>query len=70
LLEAILQAQFQLEYADPGELTVCLDRLNALEDLVTWQPVIVLQGTGSPINLVDYLTAGPGRRFYRFVPVP
>jgi hypothetical protein len=45
-------------------------RLDLSEDLVTWQPVIVLQGTGSPISLVDYLTAGPGRRFYRFVPVP
>lgn len=32
LLEAILQAQFQLEYAEPGELTVCLARLNALVD--------------------------------------
>ncbi|MCL4180734.1 MAG: VCBS repeat-containing protein [Verrucomicrobia bacterium] len=45
-------------------------RLDVSEDLVTWQPVIVLQGTGSPINLVDYLAAGSGRRFYRFVPVP
>lgn len=32
LLEAILQAQFELEYAEPKDLPVCLERLNVLLD--------------------------------------
>ena len=31
-LEAILRAQFELEYAEPEDLPACLDRLNALVD--------------------------------------
>ncbi|MBI3848818.1 MAG: hypothetical protein HY298_00800 [Verrucomicrobia bacterium] len=32
LLEAILQAQFDLEYAEPKDLPLCRERLNALLD--------------------------------------
>jgi hypothetical protein len=32
LLEAILRAQFELEYAEPTSLPACRDRLNALLD--------------------------------------
>jgi hypothetical protein len=32
LLEAILQAPFDLEYAEPKDLPVCLERLNVLLD--------------------------------------
>ena len=32
LLEAILQAQFELENAEPKDLPACLERLNALLD--------------------------------------
>ncbi len=32
LLEAILRAQFDLEYAEPKNLPACRDRLNALLD--------------------------------------
>lgn len=31
-LEAILRAQYELEYAEPEDLTRCLERLNALLD--------------------------------------
>jgi len=31
-LEAILQAQYELEYAEPEDLERCLERLNALLD--------------------------------------
>lgn len=31
-LEAILRAQYELEYAEPKDLSRCLDRLNALLD--------------------------------------
>jgi hypothetical protein len=31
-LEAILRAQYELEYSEPKDLPVCLDRLNSLLD--------------------------------------
>ena len=33
-LEAILRAQYELEFAEPGELAGCLERLHALVDEV------------------------------------
>ena len=35
LLEAILQAQYELDTAEPEELAACLERLHALVDEIT-----------------------------------
>ena len=47
-LEAILQAQFDLEYAEPGELPERLNRLNLLLDQVI---------AGTALTRLDLLSA-------------